>query len=173
MTETERLLAGLRFAREFSRGLLDEIDSDEQWLARPHDRANHALWFAGHMALVDNSTILLIAPRQAVRLDDYKPLFGMGSTPHDDLSKYPPVEEVRARMDERRDVLLEAAKSLTDEDLNRSTPESSPPFIPTVGAALQFMIWHEGLHAGQITVVHRSLGREPFAGRPAKETTNA
>lgn len=173
MTETARLLAGLRFAREFSNGLLNEIDSDEQWLARPHERANHALWFAGHMGLVDNSTILLIAPRQAIRRDDFKPLFGMGSTPSDSLSDYPPVDEVKAWMDDRRAVLLQAAESLTDDDLNRTTPESSPPFIPTVGAALQFLIWHEGLHAGQITVVHRSLGHEPLAGRPVEETSNA
>lgn len=173
MTQVAPLVHALRFAREFSLQLLQDLQTDEQWLARPHDRANHALWFAGHMGNADNFALGLIAPSQVMERDDMQKLFGMGSAPTSDPDMYPSVSEVREWMDGRRAALLEAAEKLTDEDLERPTSESAPPFIPTVRSALQFLAWHEGLHAGQITVVHRELGNAPIAGRPQEEPANA
>lgn len=172
MSIVHRLIAGLKFSREFTRQVLDEFQTEEDWLSRPHDRANHAMWFAGHMGLVDNSTIGMLAPSQLVRRTGFKELFGMGSTPSDDPADYPSPAEIREWMDDRRAVLLEHAERLTDEDLSRPTPQGAPPFLKDLGQVLQFMAWHEGMHSGQITVPHRALGHAPIAFRPTKEAAN-
>jgi len=173
MSEVKRLAAGLRFSSAFAGQMLDEFQNDEDWVSRPHDKANHALWFMEHIGVADNSMIGMLDPLKMDPRSDMKELFGGRSTPSNDLSDYPPPAEVRAWKDDRRQVLLKLVADLSDEDLDRPTPDSAPPFMPDVGTALQFMAWHEGLHAGQITVPHRALGNAPIAGRPAKERTNA
>ena len=173
MSTVQRLIDGIKFSRAFAKQVLDEFHTVEDWLSRPHKRANHAMWFAGHMGLTDNSIIGMLNPSRVEKRPNFKELFGMGSTPSDDPADYPSPAEIRAWMDDRRSVLLELAESLTDEDLSRPTPPAAPPFLKDIGQVLQFLAWHEGMHSGQITVPHRALGHDPIAFRTARETTNA
>ena len=55
----------LATARETSERYLEDFKTPEQWTYQVHDKANHALWFAGHMGQTDNFLISLIAPEKA------------------------------------------------------------------------------------------------------------
>jgi len=173
MYKSETLIHGLLFSRGFTNMLLNDFQTTEDWLSRPHDRANHAMWFTGHIGLTDNSVIGMLDPAQADRRPEFGDLFGRGSTPSDDPSDYPTPKEIRAWMEDRRNVLIKIIEMLAEEDFSQPTPPSAPDFLQTIGQALQFLPWHEGMHSGQVTVPHRALGHSPLADRPQQEAANA
>ena len=164
MKATEFIQQGLNGARRYTEALIEKFATPEEWVAQPYPGANHALWCIGHIAGTDNMCLSILAPEKAREMKGYKELFGGGSTPQADVSAYPPVEEVLAYFRERRETLLEVFAGLTDDDLDRETPEGAPDFLPTVGAVFNIAIWHEGLHAGQASIAHRSLGKPPVMG---------
>lgn len=166
MSMIERLQHQLDSARGFTTRILSDFQNPEDWVAQVCNQSNHALWFIGHMATTDNFFISLLAPEKSAPKDNYQELFGLGSTPSPKLEDYPPIEEVRGYMDDRRQVLLEILASLSDEDLATKTPDGTPDFLADYGQVFETAIWHEGLHSGQLTMVRRSLGHQPAMNQP-------
>jgi uncharacterized damage-inducible protein DinB len=162
MSIKQRLKAQLKQARNYSEGLLASFHTPEQWTHQVHPRANHALWFAGHMGVVDNFLISVIDRERAQPREGFQETFGMGSQPTSDPAKYPAPEEVLAYMRDRRQALLALLESLTEEDLSNPTPTGTPAFLPDYGSLFQLAAWHEGLHSGQVSVAHRALGNPPI-----------
>ena len=161
MSLKERLRRQLVAARETSERYLQDFQTPEAWTAMVHAGANHALWFAGHMANTDNFFISIIAPERAVERDGFAEKFGVGSHPTSNSGDYPPVEDVLAFMRDRRAVLLDIFDSLSEEDFAKPTPEGTPNFLADIGSVFETAIWHEGLHSGQLSVTRRSLGFDP------------
>lgn len=153
-----RLEDRLGWAREYTEHLLSACTSPREWTYRAHPKANHALWIAGHLALMDNMAISLIAPERAMKKKVYAEEFGQGSVVRSNPNDYPPPKEVLHYMRERRIALLEILDGLREKDLARPTPEEAPKFMPDVGSVFFILVWHEGLHSGQLSVIHRALG---------------
>ena len=63
--------------------------------------------------------------------------------------------------DAHRDRLTELAKSVPVEQLDRRL-EKPIAFAKTFGEALSFIAMHTSMHAGQIVIIRRSLGRPPL-----------
>jgi uncharacterized damage-inducible protein DinB len=162
MALKERLARNLVKMREMSERLLADFHTPEQWVFQVHPNCNHALWFAGHMAQLDNFFISLVAPERVQKLPDFAVKFGMGSQPTNDPADYPPPESVVETMRERRRVLLDVLEGLTDDDLVKKLPAGTPDFLSDVGSVFEMAIWHEGQHRGQISVVRRALGHKPL-----------
>ncbi|MCG8584748.1 MAG: DinB family protein, partial [Pirellulales bacterium] len=161
MSAKERLRGQLEFSRNFTEGLLQNFKTPEDFVFQVHPNANHAMWFVGHISHSDNFFISIIDPSKAVEKEGYGELFGMGSQPTSDASAYPSPEEALAFLRERRATLLEVLDNLSEEDLDKPTPEGTPDFLPTISSVLEMAAWHEGLHAGQVTVASRGLGNRP------------
>jgi len=157
-----RLQKQLKQVREMSEGMLGAFQKPEQWTHQVHPRANHALWFAGHMGVSDNFFVSLVDPSKAAEKEGYQAMFGMGSTPTSDPTAYPPPAEVLAYMRDRRQTLLDALDAMSDEDLAKPTPEGSPPMWSDIGDVFEMIVWHESLHAGQLSVARRGLGHDPL-----------
>lgn len=116
------------------------------------------------MGVLDNFFISLIAPDKARGVQGYAEKFGPGSRPSGEAADYPPVEEVLAYMRERRKALSDLLDGMSDEDLNRRTPEGTPEFLREWSDVFRTASWHEGLHSGQVSVAHRALGNKPVTG---------
>jgi uncharacterized damage-inducible protein DinB len=165
----ERITRQLRQSREFCEKLLTAFKSPEDWTHQVAPDTNHALWFVGHMAASDNFFIGMIAPGRKRDLEDWSGHFGMGSKPTSDPDAYPPVAEVLDVMRERRTVLLELLAKMSDDELEKPTPADVAAFCPDYASIFEMAIWHEGLHAGQVTVIRRALGHKPvFAPETAE-----
>lgn len=170
MSMVQRIQHQLESARAFTNRILTDFQRPQDWVAQVCNQSNHALWFIGHMGTTDNFFISLLVPDQAVSNQQYQELFGLGSTPSPRLEDYPPIEEVRTYMDDRRRALLEILADLSDEDLATKTPEGTPDFLADYGQVFETAIWHEGLHSGQLTMVRRSLGHQPTMTPPRDKT---
>jgi len=159
-----RLESQLKQSRDFSEGLLTAFESPEQWTRQLFPGANHALWFAGHMSLVDNFIISLLAPEKAQEKPGFSEKFGMGSKPTGTPADYPPPAEVLAHMRERRQALLGILAGLSEQDLEKPKKPGGPPFLTDIGSYFEMAIWHEGMHSGQVTMTRRALGNAPVFG---------
>lgn len=169
MTLKERLRFGLEHARRVTDKILDEIQEPKDWLLRPAPNTNHAMWIAGHLAFTDNRFAIMLDQPSAIDLDHLKDRFGKFSQPQEELSAYPSVKEVRELMRDRRQNFLRILDNCSEEDLEKPTPEGAPPFMPNVGMVFQMAAWHEPIHTGQLTIIHRILGNAPLADRPAEK----
>jgi uncharacterized damage-inducible protein DinB len=161
MNAKRSLKRSLKQVRGLSEELLATFRSAEDWTYQVFPGANHALWFAGHMAVVDNRFIAVLDSALVREMPIYDRAFGKGSKPTNRPEDYPPPEEVLETMRERRAVLLELLAAQSDQDLANATRPGSPDFLPDVASVFEVVIWHEGLHAGQTSVVRRALGHPP------------
>ncbi len=157
-----RLKSQLEKVRALTESLLKAFQTPEEWTYQVDATANHALWFVGHISTVDNFFISLLAPNEVRDHDGYRELFGIGSQPVSDPSAYPPVEEVLAYWRERRQTLLKVLDAMSEEDLARSVPDGSPAMWTDFASVLETAIWHETLHAGQVSVARKALGHAPL-----------
>lgn len=162
----ERLEQAIIHSSQFTDQLFSEIQSDEDWIRRSCENGNHAVWIAGHLAMATNFFIGLIEPSRKLDPGTWAKLFGKGSEPLDDLAAYPAPATLLEYLAERRKSFLELLASLSGEDLEREVPEG-PPFMFDVGAVFQMSVWHESLHAGQLSVIHRLAGHSPLTSRNA------
>ncbi len=164
MDTKQRLVLGMESARRFSEGVLSSFKTADEWTHQLFPGANHALWFAGHMAMVDNSFLKRVVPEKGVDKPEYVEKFGRGSKPVADPNNYPPAEEVLTFMRDRRTLMMAEIATFTDADLPKPLPQGFPPFLPDFGQLFAFFAWHEGMHAGQISMVRRALGHPPMVG---------
>lgn len=147
----------LRFSRGATKKMLEGI-SAARACEQPTNCMNHALWTLGHLASTDDFMLVEFTGQKSALPESWNTLFGMGSTPTSDASKYPSMAEVSKALDERRAVLEKWVASLTPAHMATQTPEGWRPYTPTLGDVPGFIAWHEGYHQGQLAVLRRGLG---------------
>ena len=156
-------LGALAFSRKVTLGLLEDIPEDKL-THQPTPGANHAIWIMGHIALTDQFFLSNVGQRPVTNLDAWKDLFFMGSRPRADLSDYPPPAEIRCCLEASREELIAWFKSLDRVQLTTPLPKGFEGFGPLHANLMTSTAVHEGLHAGQLTVVRKGLGIAPVFG---------
>ncbi|GJM26434.1 MAG: hypothetical protein DHS20C16_28490 [Phycisphaerae bacterium] len=164
MTRKEFIKESLNFSRGFTNQLLDKFESESDWMYQAHPKANHAMWCAGHLALTDDFFVGLLAPDNATDTSEAQKLFGMGTEPLSDAAAYPAPAEIRKRLNDARGRLLAVLDGMSEEDLDKPTPEGAPEFLPTAESIFKLAAFHEGIHTGQTTVSNQGLGHPPVVG---------
>jgi hypothetical protein len=160
----ERLTTMITQARGFSEGLLASFTKPSDWTHQLFPGANHALWFAGHMGTSDDFFLKTVVPGTSKIPVGYPEKFGMGSVPTANLADYPPVEEVLAFMRERRKALSDALAGMSNGQLASKLPAGSPEFLSDFSSVFELATWHEGIHAGQLSMTRRALGHPSIMG---------
>ena len=156
-------IEAIRMALEFSdMGMTHLDDMKDAPLLRPGPGGgNHAMWIAGHLAVVEGRLHQMLrgGPNPLHR---WKPLFDWGSEPVDDLAAYPPFEEVMRTFRQLREQTHAFLDEVGEEGLDQPTKCQPPGFggFETVGRAIQIVACHAIGHLGGLTVVRAAAGRE-------------
>lgn len=151
---------GLVAARAWTLMFMGKDLTREQMLFQPYPGASHIMWLAGHNAnTVDGLVNGLIGGRPVLPASAGE-LFGMGSKPHGDSSKYPSQEELVAMLTSTRDRAVEVLTAMPEarlaEELDPNTGLGK--MFGTIGRLLLLLPLHETYHAGQITSLRRAQG---------------
>jgi DinB family protein len=155
----------IEFARSYMLSILAEID-EADWFTMPHGCPTHVAWQVGHLAMAEYGLCLF---RQRGRQEtdaelmssSFRKQFSRGSVPEADASKYPSPAEIRATLDRVHAQVLKEAATFTAEQLQE--PVDLPYAAePTKLGALLFCSHHEMLHAGQLGLLRRLLGKQPI-----------
>jgi len=167
MNLKEHLKHGLVHSGYFTDKYLAELETPEDWMLQTSEDSNHAMWIAGHLGFVHNYFISQLDPSKTDPKEGYSELFGKGSTPTTDASKYPPAAEVMDYLKNRRQELMGVVDAMSDEDFDQPAPEKTPGFMKNMAGVFQGATWHETLHCGQLSAIIRKLGKKPLSDRAA------
>jgi hypothetical protein len=155
----------IEFARGYTQSLLSEID-EADWFVMPAESPTHVAWQVGHLAMAEYGLCLFRQRgRQPVDLElmssSFRKLFSRGSVPLDDAGKYPATAEIRATFERVHAQVLAEAPGFTAEQLKEAVDMPYAVEATKLGSLL-FCSHHELLHAGQIGLLRRLLGKVPI-----------
>lgn len=154
----------IEFARGYTNILLADIAEDE-WFVMPSGFSTHLAWQMGHLAMAQYGLTMLRMrgkepeDKQFIT-NGFVRTFMKGSTPVGDAAAYPSPAEIRQVFDEVHRRAMAVIPTYSAEQLNEPAPD--PTMVsPTKAGSLMFCAAHEMLHAGQIGMLRRMLGKAP------------
>lgn len=160
MNGIEVLKASLAGTQYVLKWFVDDF-SDAELLARPVPNANHAAWQIGNVItgdvyiLKDQSLNASFPELPEGFAEKHGPNGSKADGPEGFLSK----AEYFALFDKVRAATIASLDSLTDADLDRPTTGDIAKFAPTLGRLYLMVSDHTLMHAGQFSVIRRSLGK--------------
>jgi hypothetical protein len=154
----------IMFNLQAARGMLDVMTSDlkgADWTHRITPSANCAAWLVGHLILTERRALVNIEYQDLPALpDDFEARFSRDNGAPAAAEFGDPTILVPL-FDKHRGLLIEAVKHFPIEKLDVALPKPGPRF-KTYGEFLMFMGLHVTVHAGQISLIRRHLGRPPL-----------
>jgi hypothetical protein len=159
-----KAIDAIRTALKFSdMGINYLADMADAPLLRPGPwSGNHAMWIAGHLAVVEGRLHQMLdgGPNP---LHAWKPLFDWGSEPVDDPAAYPPYAEVLGKFKELRARTHAFLDEFGDAGLDRPTKSRPPGFtagFDTAGSVIMVIAGHAIGHLGGLTVTRAAAGKQ-------------
>lgn len=154
----------IEFARDYTHSLLHDID-DGDWFVCPPGCPTHVGWQVGHLAMAQYGlTMLRLRGKQREDAqfitNDFLRLFKKQSIPTTESSTYPSPAELRAVLADVHERCLQELSQYDEAALAEKLPEPHALFDNKLGSVF-FCPAHELIHAGQIGLIRRLLGKEP------------
>ena len=154
----------IEFARRYTLLLLQDLD-DADWFRQPGEGVTHVAWQVAHLAMAEYGLCLYrIRGRRtedmALMPGKFRKQFSRGSQPDPNPANNPAPTEIREVLERIHEQALREMAGYTEELLNEPSEDPRAVFDTKLGA-LYFCPHHEMLHAGQIGLLRRLLGKTP------------
>ena len=165
----ELFLDNMKFARGYTLQLLEDLSEDD-WYWTPQsgqsEMVTHIAWQAGHLAMAQYGLWLF---RQRGRTSEdtelmsskFRKLFMKGTTPSADRAAYPAPEEILQVLERVNAQVVKEVPGFSDESLDEPTDPPTAAYANRYGCLLM-AVNHEMLHAGQIGLLRRLMGKDPI-----------
>lgn len=154
----------IEFSRRYTWGLIEDIE-DDWWFRKLGDCPTHVAWQIGHLGMAQYAlTMLRIRGKEPedeqLLSKSFFRCFQKGTTPEFDPGKYPAPAEIRETVNRVHIASLRELAEYNDTELDVSLPEPHAVFDTKLGSVF-FCSAHEMLHAGQIGMLRRMMGKPP------------
>jgi uncharacterized damage-inducible protein DinB len=164
-TNLQSAIERIQFARGYTCRFLNDLSPDE-WFWHPGELTTHLAWQVGHLAVAQYNLCLRrirdrIGADHALISDQYIELFQLGSQPVADRSVYPSIEEIRQVFNAVHEQAIRELAQRTDAELSVPVERPHAVFTTKLGA-VEWCAPHEMVHAGQIGLLRRMLGKPPL-----------
>ena len=160
MSIAEHIKAELQLPTFVVQGYIQDL-TDEDLLRRPVENANHIAWQLGHLIAAEHDLNNMVRPDSMPALPDgFADKHNKETASSDDPAAFCTKEEYLTCMAEQRAGTIALLDTLSDEDLQKPSPEKLQQFGGTVGAVIAGQSAHWMMHAGQWVIVRRQLGKE-------------
>lgn len=165
MTRLETAIAQIQFARGYTKSLLADVEPTD-WFRQPSEGVSHLAWQVGHLAMAQYGLCLFrMRGRADVDLElmtsSFRKKYSKGTTPDPDSAKNPAPEEILAVFDRVYEQAMIELPTFSDAILDE--PVDMPyAAVATKFGGLLFCSHHEMLHAGQIGLLRRLIGKAPI-----------
>jgi hypothetical protein len=166
---SERLSIAIRhieFARKYSSSLLEDL-ADDEWFWSPDQFTTHIAWQTGHLAMSQYGLTLFRQRGRDLEIDSklmsgkFRKLFMRGTKPVADREAYPAPAEIREVLDRVHSQMQQEIIEFDGDQLDEPIDPPHAAFATRYGALL-FAGDHEMIHAGQIGMLRRLMGKEPL-----------
>jgi len=133
--------------------------TDEDILVCPVEGAHHTAWQLGHLIFNERRMVEGIKSGAGITLPpSFEHVHGK-DVAVDSKTGFYKVSEYREMLASQRAKTLELLVSLSDADLTKQAPEFMRAYARYVSSVFLSIASHETMHAGQIAVVRRRLGK--------------
>jgi hypothetical protein len=155
----------IEFARQYTSGLIKDID-DSEWFKQPNGVKTHVAWQIGHLAMAEYA-LTMIRVRGKEPSDEkiisasFFRKFQKGTRPESEASFYPSPTDIRVVWHRVHQHAMEELTRYSDDQLDVKLPKPHAVFDTKLGSVF-FCSAHELIHAGQIGLLRRLLGKEPL-----------
>lgn len=145
----------LNFARIYTLGRISQVN-DVSWDTQPTGFNNTIRWNVGHIYV--NAEILTqkAIPTYEIVHPEWAPLFIPGTKPGDWTMEPPTSDELVSALKEQTGRIKAVLENNFSHTLTESMSIGNLHEMKTVEALVQFMVWHEGVHAGIIHALNRA-----------------
>jgi len=155
----------IEFARKYTLGMIEDIEED-LWFRQFDECPTHIAWQIGHLAMAQYAlTMIRIRGKEP---EDEQLLskkffrgFQKGTSPIFDAAEYPTPREIRDTLADVHEVSLSELARYDDKELDVKLPEPHAVFDTKLGSVF-FCSAHEMMHAGQIGLLRRMMGKAPI-----------
>jgi uncharacterized damage-inducible protein DinB len=164
-TRLDIAVKNMEFARSYTNQLLADVEP-EDWFRQPSEGVTHLAWQVGHLAMAQYAlTMLRLRGKepedQTLISNDFFRAFKKGTTPSSSAADYPAPDAILDVFQRVHERALQELATYSDEDLDVKLPEPHAVFDTKLGSVF-FCSSHELLHAGQIGLLRRLLGKSPI-----------
>lgn len=161
----EAAIDRLRRARGFTRQFLPDLTSTE-WFWSPPQFTTHVAWQVGHLAVAQYNLCLRrvrgrTADDQTLISDAFIDAFKLGSQPVVGANQNRPLEEIQRVFDAVHHQALQELPLVDNAELDNPVDPPHPLFKTKLGA-IEWSAQHELVHAGQIAMLRRLMGKAPL-----------
>lgn len=160
----QSVLNTFAFDLNYLKMLVEDIP-EEQMCDQLAGLENHPAWSIGHLAAGCQFCIRLMGGQSSLPAG-WAELFGRGSKPVADRSKYPAKAELMAELDRSHQQAAQVVAAADESKLAEETPD--PEFrqvAPTLSDVVVFvLINHTATHLGQIAMWRRAKGLPAVIG---------
>ena len=144
----------MNFTRVYTLGRLSQ-SGETEWDTQPRGYNNTIRWNAGHIFVTMEYFVNLVIDEYETVNPKWIPFFVTGTSPASWEGDVPSNEEILTALREQ------TARITKDVEGKLEEPIAEPIKIglhtmTTVGAIVQFVVWHEGVHAGMINGLNRT-----------------
>lgn len=155
----------LKMTLEMSRAMVLQLIEDMQDAPLTFPTPNggcHPLWVLGNVTLAEGTFIREYILGESNPVGEWKDIFGAGTEPVADATKYPSFHEVMAKSHEVRQGTVALLDSLNEEDLDKPSkaPAKRQAYFGTARQCFLMTALHWMMHRGQVADARRAAGRE-------------
>ena len=134
--------------------------SEQEMIQQPPGVPNHATWTLGHLIYSCQGMANELGG-QAWLPDDWESIFGYGSTPVSDGSRYPSKAKMLSLLSDAGDRLHQILSGVSESTLAQAAPGNT---LPTMGhLVFQVVVAHTAFHAGQLAMWRHAIGKRSVA----------
>ncbi len=162
-TRLELVCKQIEFSRDYTLSLLADIDDDD-WFRQPREGVTHVAWQVGHLAMAQYG-LGLFRMRGRRREDatlmsgQFRKKFSKSTTPDPNPANSPSPADIRNVLGRVHQQVMIELPHYGDAELDEPVDEPYALFATKLGG-LYFCAAHEMMHAGQIGLLRRLLGKE-------------
>jgi hypothetical protein len=155
----------MRGSRLFTQQFLSDL-TDAEWYWSPPQFTTHIAWQVAHIAVAEYNLCLRrvrgrTAADESLVSDAFIEAFKQGSKPVAELDKNPPLDEIRRVFEAVHEQSIGELSGRSEAELDGPLTEPHPRFKTKLGA-VEFSPLHEMVHAGQIAMLRRLMGKPPL-----------
>jgi hypothetical protein len=158
-------ISRMRGSRLFTQQFLNDL-TDAEWYWSPPQFTTHIAWQVAHIAVAEYSLCLRrvrgrTSADESLVSDAFIDAFKLGSKPVAEPEKNPPLDEIRRVFEAVHQQSIDELSGRSEAELDGPLAEPHPRFKTKLGA-VEFSPLHEMVHAGQIAMLRRLMGKPPL-----------
>jgi hypothetical protein len=161
----DAVLDRLRRSRSVTAQYLPDL-TPEEWFWTPASYTTHIAWQVAHIAASQYNLCLRrvrgrTAEDEALVSESFIDNFKIGSQPVAGIANNPPIEEILRIFNGIQNQVLAELPQVDDAELDSAVDPPHPRFKTKLGA-VDYASQHELVHAGQIAMLRRLMGKPPL-----------